>query len=173
MFDMSWSELLLIAVVGLIVIGPKDLPKVVKTIVQFAQKARSLAREFQSGVEEMAREAELHEVKTALEKDMSEDFVGDLEHSIDPGGHIEKSLDLQAEDARPISEPALPPVGVGHVESEPRPQDSTMPADSKDPIFLDAKPAEEPSGVQALATVSAAPEPTAASASATAAPQKS
>ncbi len=99
MFDMSWSELLLIAVVALIVIGPKDLPKAVKVVAQLARKARTLAREFQSGFEEMAREAELHEVKRELESTASGDYARELEHSIDPGGQVARSLELQAEDA--------------------------------------------------------------------------
>jgi sec-independent protein translocase protein TatB len=98
MFDMSWSELLLIAVVALIVIGPKDLPKAVKVVAQLARKARTLAREFQSGFEEMAREAELHEVKRELESTASGDYARELEQSIDPGGQVARSLELQAEE---------------------------------------------------------------------------
>lgn len=99
MFDMSWSELLLIAVVALIVIGPKDLPKAVKVLAQFARKARTLAREFQSGFEEMAREAELHEVRRELESTASADYAHEIEHAIDPGGHVARSLEHPPEDA--------------------------------------------------------------------------
>ena len=99
MFDMSWSELLLIAVVALIVIGPKDLPKAVKVVAQLARKARTLAREFQSGFEEMAREAELHDVKRELESTASGDYARELEHSIDPGGQVARSLEVRADDA--------------------------------------------------------------------------
>ena len=56
MFDIAWSELGVIAVVALIVIGPKDLPKVLRTIGQWTAKARSMAREFQSGIDDMVRE---------------------------------------------------------------------------------------------------------------------
>ena len=107
MFDMSWSELLLIAVVALIVIGPKDLPRVVKTFVQFARKARSLAREFQAGVEEMSREAELDSLKTEIESAGAGDFHHDLQNTIDPGGTVAKELDLQSADAARAPHPAL------------------------------------------------------------------
>lgn len=109
MFDMSWSELLLIAVVALIVIGPKDLPKAVKTVAQVARKARTLAREFQSGLEEMAREAELHEVKQEIESTASADFAREFDHSIDPGGEIARSLELPVEGAAG----AIPAAPVG------------------------------------------------------------
>ena len=74
MFDMSWSEILLIAVVALMVIGPKDLPKMLKVLAQLARKARTLAREFQSGIEDMAREAELHELKKEIDDTVSTDL---------------------------------------------------------------------------------------------------
>ena len=99
MFDMSWSELLLIAVVALIVIGPKDLPKAVKVLAQLARKARALAREFQSGFEEMAREAELHEVKREIESTASADYAQEIEHAIDPGGQVARSLEHPHGDA--------------------------------------------------------------------------
>ena len=51
MFDIAWSELGVIAVVALVVIGPKDLPRVLRTMGQWTSKARSMAREFQSGLE--------------------------------------------------------------------------------------------------------------------------
>ncbi|TMV53453.1 twin-arginine translocase subunit TatB, partial [Thioclava sp. BHET1] len=51
MFDIGWSELLLIGVVALVVVGPKDLPMMFKALGQFTAKARSMAREFQRAME--------------------------------------------------------------------------------------------------------------------------
>jgi sec-independent protein translocase protein TatB len=116
MLDFSWSEILLIAVVTLMVVRPKDLPQVLKYVAQFARKARAMAREFQSGVEEMVREAELHEVKAQIESAVSTDLAQELDHSIDPGGSIAKSLDLQAESAASVEAPALPAPPPAEVE---------------------------------------------------------
>ncbi len=63
MFDIGYSELLLIAVVALIVIGPKDLPKVMRTVGHWVGRARGMARHFRSGVDTMMREAELEEME--------------------------------------------------------------------------------------------------------------
>jgi sec-independent protein translocase protein TatB len=129
LFDMSWSELLLIAVVALIVIGPKDLPRVVKTFVQFARKARNLAREFQAGVEEMSREAELDSLKNDIEAVGASDFHHDLQNTIDPGGTVTKELDLQSADAarvpaleaKPAEPPATAPAAAPKEHAEPVP----------------------------------------------------
>jgi sec-independent protein translocase protein TatB len=67
MFDIGWSELAVIAVVALVVIGPKDLPKVLRTAGFWMRKVRSIASEFQSSIEQMAREAELDELRKQVE----------------------------------------------------------------------------------------------------------
>lgn len=54
MFDIGWTELLVIGVVALIVVGPKDLPKMFKTLGQMTAKARNMAREFQRAMEDAA-----------------------------------------------------------------------------------------------------------------------
>ena len=64
----AWSELLLIGVVALVVIGPKDLPKALRVAGFWVKKARTLSREFQSSVEQMIREAELDEMRQELKK---------------------------------------------------------------------------------------------------------
>jgi sec-independent protein translocase protein TatB len=63
MFDIGYTELLVIAVVALIVIGPKDLPRVMRTVGQWIGQARGMARHFRSGVDTMMREAELEEME--------------------------------------------------------------------------------------------------------------
>ena len=63
MFDMGWSELLLVAVLAIIFVGPKDLPRLMRTLGQYTAKMRSMAREFQNSFEELARESELEELR--------------------------------------------------------------------------------------------------------------
>lgn len=67
MLDIGWTEMLVIAVIAIVVIGPRDLPKMLKTVGTWVRKARSTVRELQTGIEDMAREAELDEVKKSVE----------------------------------------------------------------------------------------------------------
>ena len=89
MFDSGWSELLVIVVVALIFIGPRDLPATVRTITGLIRKVRRMAWEFQSSLEDMARETGVDEVKRDLQR------MAD----IDPGRETEKALGLSYGDA--------------------------------------------------------------------------
>jgi len=74
MFDVGWQELGLIAVVALLVLGPKELPGLMRTAGQLTRKARAIANEFRFNLENMAEEAELEEYKrTALQKAAAEE----------------------------------------------------------------------------------------------------
>lgn len=63
MFDVAPTELLLVVVVALVVIGPKDLPKAMRFVGKWMAKARGMARHFRSGLDTMMREAELEELE--------------------------------------------------------------------------------------------------------------
>ena len=63
MFDVAPTELLLVIVVALVVIGPKDLPKAMRFVGKWMGKARGMARHFRSGLDTMMREAELEELE--------------------------------------------------------------------------------------------------------------
>ena len=67
MFDMSWGEVMVIGAVALIVIGPKDLPKALRTLGQMTTKIRRGGGEFQGQFNEAMREAELDEVKRQIQ----------------------------------------------------------------------------------------------------------
>ena len=63
MFDIAPTELLLVAVVALVVIGPKDLPKALRVVGNWVGRARAMARHFRSGIDEMVRQSELEEME--------------------------------------------------------------------------------------------------------------
>lgn len=63
MFDVAPTELLIVAVVALVVIGPKDLPKTMRVVGRWVGKARGVARHFRSGFDAMVREAEMEEME--------------------------------------------------------------------------------------------------------------
>ena len=92
LLDFGWSELMLIGVVALIVIGPKDLPKALRVAGVWVRKARTLSREFQSSVEQMIREAELDEVRQELKKATEIDLDKEFRQVVDPTGSLAESL---------------------------------------------------------------------------------
>ena len=83
MFDIGWSELLVIAVVAIIVIGPKDLPRVMRTIGHYAGKLRRAAADFQRQFDEAMRETEIDEVRKAIESVRENTPSADLKAPID------------------------------------------------------------------------------------------
>jgi sec-independent protein translocase protein TatB len=68
MFDIGWSELLLIGIVALVAIGPKELPGVLRMVGQWMGKARKMAAEFQGQFQEAMREAEMADLKKSFDE---------------------------------------------------------------------------------------------------------
>jgi len=91
-FDIGWPELLLIGVVALVVIGPKDLPRALRVAGYWVRKARTLSREFQNSVEQMVREAELEEMRRDLQKATEFDIEKEFNKTIDPDGKLAESI---------------------------------------------------------------------------------
>src|ERR1700730_9900148 len=87
MFDISWTEFLLIGDVALIVIGPKELPGVMRTIGQWTRKARSMAADFQNQFQEAMREAEMADLKKQVD-----DIAHDVKH-FDPLKDVRTDLE--------------------------------------------------------------------------------
>ncbi len=72
MFDIGWSELMVIGGVALVVIGPKDLPFVVRSVAGLVRKARGIAAEFQSSLTEIADQADLKELRKQLNREVDD-----------------------------------------------------------------------------------------------------
>jgi sec-independent protein translocase protein TatB len=128
MFDFAWSELALIAVVALVVIGPKDLPRVMRTVGLWVGKARTIAREFQSSLDQMMREAELDEMRKQVEQATNVNLAHEIERTIDPAGELQKSLEEPPLPPAPLPETpapaALPPAQPDAPPSSPAPAKS-------------------------------------------------
>jgi sec-independent protein translocase protein TatB len=82
MFDLGWTEILLIAVVAIVVIGPKDLPRAMRTVGQWTTKMKRMAGDFQRQFNEAVREAELDDVKNQVTKLGKIDPMADLKKSL-------------------------------------------------------------------------------------------
>ena len=125
MFDIGWSEMAVILMVALIVIGPKDLPRVARTIGKWTAKARAMAREFQRSLDDMAREAELQDIKAEMEKLSRTDVRHRIEETIDPEGELRRDLGAPVEQAGAPKQPAEghagPPAAGRHAAASPSP----------------------------------------------------
>ena len=110
MFDIGWSEMAVIALIALVVIGPKELPNAMRIVAKWARKARLLAREFQSGVDDMIREADLDDARKAFDATKTFDIDKVLEDTVNPTG----SLREEAEELRDTAKSA----GSSEAEAE-------------------------------------------------------
>src|SRR5712691_8369995 len=128
MFDIGWSELVVIAVVALIAIGPKELPGVLRMVGQWMGKARKMAAEFQGQFQEAMREAEMadlkksfDEVKDAATGIASGNIMTSLQKDVGDALAIDKPVDAQVASA--VGEPVVPttpaePTPATFVEAE-------------------------------------------------------
>ena len=151
MFDIGWSELVVIAVVALIAIGPKELPGVLRMVGQWIGKARKMAAEFQGQFQEAMREAEMADLKKSFDevKEAATGFSGanvmtELQKDVTDALAIDKPVDAQVASA--IGEPVTP----------------TEPAAPTPQTFVEAeahRAANEPLAI--VSDVQPAPQPTA------------
>ena len=90
MLDIGSWEFLLIIMLGIVVIGPKELPGVVRSVGLWVRRAKDLAREFQGGLEEIARETEIDKFKNNLESELGDaNSIGrEIADAVDPDGDV-------------------------------------------------------------------------------------
>src|SRR5947209_4190256 len=125
MFDIGWSEFLVIAVVALIAIGPKELPGVLRMIGQWMGKARKMASEFQGQFQEAMREAEMADLKKSFDevKEAATGFAS---------GNIMTSLEKDVSSALRIDDVAEKPSETTAVSSETTATSTEAPASPGD-----------------------------------------
>jgi sec-independent protein translocase protein TatB len=107
MFDIAWSELLVILIVALVVVGPKDLPRLMRTAGQWAGRARAMADQFRRSFDDMARQSELDDLRAQVNKLQAE--------TSDAAAKSMNDLDVQAFagiPAKPFSETHIEEVGA-------------------------------------------------------------
>jgi len=116
MFDLAWSEIALIVVVALIVIGPKDLPTAIKGIAAWIQKGKTMIRDFRSQADDLVKEANLQEVRSQIQDVRSTisdirnfDLKGMVDKTVDPDGTLKSSLSGMDGSSNSYSTPAWTP----------------------------------------------------------------
>ncbi|MGK7869415.1 Sec-independent protein translocase protein TatB [Falsiroseomonas sp. E2-1-a20] len=158
MLGLDWTELALIAVVAVVVIGPKDLPDAVRSIAKGIQKLRRMAGEFQGQVDEVVREAKLEDVRNQI-NDIRNFNVRDIvEKEVDRDGSLRKTF---SEDPLREAFDTRPPVHGAEVTPPPVAAPAADPPRAEAPAFIPPG-ATPPIAAEPMATPVAPPAPEAA-----------
>ena len=158
MFDLGWGELVVISVIALIVIGPKELPTVLRTLGQAIGKVKRMAGEFQGQFQEALREADLTDLKKQAEEltsgitDSVNDFtdfdpIGDTKEAIEHSFDSTPNTEAITEGATSVAEEIAnrEPAAEGATASENPAVNIPMPEPAKPVASEDLVPAERPS----------------------------
>lgn len=164
MFDIGWSEMTVVVVIALLVLGPKQLPEALKTVTQLTRKARRYAQDFRSGIDNIVREAELEDAREALSSVKSANPSKALTDLIDPTGEVNDEMrdledtakksaakaDAKATSSSGAETDASDESGAKIVKAPESiaPSNSIRPPPGPD-VFASAAPADEPETVPA------------------------
>jgi len=144
MLDISWTEFLLIGVVALIVIGPKELPAVLRTLGQWTRKVRSMAADFQNQFQEAMREAEMADLKKDID-----DITSGIK-SFDPLKDVRADVEAAGKDIQSSLEQTPAPV-----TSVPGSTDTVATTEFATPVSLPSDPAPPPAAELPIAEAAA------------------
>ena len=146
MFDLGWQEFMLIAFVAVVVVGPRDLPRVVRSVSIYMRKARTVARDFQNSLEEVAREAELDELRKEAKNFSGRNIEKSISNLVDPEGDTRKEMERIANQARDAASSRPAETVSTEAKSESLPDRKFEGAESStevNPVKTDGKSAQE------------------------------
>jgi sec-independent protein translocase protein TatB len=116
MFDIfSWQHILILLGVALVVVGPKDLPRLMHMAGKWAGKARSMANEFRKSFDEMARQAELDELRKEIEDLKKNNPIAEMANSMTEAGAMMSETAAMTDGAGQTPAETTAPV-EGHIE---------------------------------------------------------
>ena len=141
MLDIGWSEFLIVSIVALVVIGPRDLPKAMYTVGKWVRTARKVAGEFQRHVDDMVRDTELDEVRKGLQSAKNFNPKHQLEKFVDPKGQLKHAFDPTGGDKS--AAPKKMPAASDGADVEGGPTDGAEPAKSiaqSEPSLRESQP---------------------------------
>lgn len=150
MFDLAWSEIAVIVVVAIVVIGPKDLPDTIRTVAKGIGKLRRMAGELQGHLDEVVREAKLEDVRDQIREIRNFDIKGEIQRTVDKDGSLRSAFNddpFRAQPATPSADaaPAVQAAPVGEATPPGAGTDATAVAADPDPArAADAPPSTAP-----------------------------
>lgn len=113
MFDLAWSEILIIVALAVVILGPKELPQALRAVGRFVRKVRKITGEVQRQFDDVMRETELDELKKEANRIARFDVRQEVTKAVDPDGTMTKSLHIDD----PLKETPSPPVAAPPAEA--------------------------------------------------------
>lgn len=165
MFDFGWTEILFIAVVAIVVVGPKELPRALRTVGQWMSKARRMAGDFQRQFNEAIREADLDDVKKSVTDIGRIDPIGNVRKEIakvatgiksdlDKASNLDNpEMETEGKPEKEAASPTLPAAATPKVDP--------TPAEAAEPAPAEAPTKAEPVVAAGTAEPAVAPAPAA------------
>lgn len=174
MFDIGWTEMLVIAIVMIVVVGPKDLPKMLRTFGKTTTKLRSMAGDFQKQFNEALKEAELDDVKKSVDTLRGLNPTNEIKKQLNPfekaAADVRAGLDAAL---KPTPKPAVASANSTLQPAEPLKNGATAMPGVKGPDKMPEPPVVAPAAAIATAAPAAASASVAAASAETAKPVKS
>jgi sec-independent protein translocase protein TatB len=142
MFDLfSWSHIVILLVVALVVVGPKDLPRLMNMAGKWAGKARAMANEFRKSFDEMARQSELEELRKEIDALKKNNPISDIQESVSGvADELNRPVDTGMEGAAQV-----PAESSAALEGGPEPRSGEFEVTTEAPHGDALPPAKEPS----------------------------
>jgi sec-independent protein translocase protein TatB len=120
MFNIGWFEMAVIALVALIVFGPKELPKAMRLLAFWIRKSRRMADEFRRGIDQIVREAELEEARDAIRAAGQMDIDKAIEEAVEPAPEAARVTSAPAELGAAAEPPRAPSTDDTSAQSPPQ-----------------------------------------------------
>ena len=137
MFDIGWQELFIIAVLALLVVGPRDLPRTFRTVMGYVRRAKGMAREFQNGIDEVAKEVELDDIRKEANRIGRMDLHEEVKVIVDPLGTLNQDLDMSDVQS------AIQETADAMIKDENKNEgDATSTTETESPVVGSAEPVE-------------------------------
>jgi sec-independent protein translocase protein TatB len=153
MFDLGWGKIVIIAVIALVVIGPKELPAVLRTVGQWMGKIRRMAAEFQGQFQEAMREAEMADLKKSI--DAITDATRGIGSGFDPLSSVTKNIESAFQE-KPSETPPTP-AATGEPAGTPAPTTEPSVA-AEPPVTIEPPVPTEPAPAPPVAEAAAPAE---------------
>jgi sec-independent protein translocase protein TatB len=147
MFDIfSWQHIIILLVVALVVVGPKDLPRMMNMAGKWAGKARAMANEFRKSFDEMARQSELEELRKEIDELKKSNPITDIQESVSSvADELNRPVDAGMEGAAQVAETSAPLEGGPEPRSGEFEVTTEVPRSDAIPDMIPGAPAKEPS----------------------------